>query len=132
MPLNIKLENILLKARQAEADEDPEQAAKLYEDALKEKPVDPFPYERLMIIYRKLQSYRNELRVINTSLKNFRAMNKQRQQRSVGRNITIKNLSNSLMKSSGLVDKKGNLLYEPEPIPKWEKRKAVVEKKLKR
>ncbi|HYK47897.1 MAG TPA: hypothetical protein VEV83_22120 [Parafilimonas sp.] len=132
MPLNIKLEDLVTRGKQAESDEDPEQAAKFYEQALKEQPVDPYPYERLMIIYRKLKRSRDELRVINTGLKNLRASNKQRQQKTVGRNSTIKTLSQALMKSSGLIDKKGNLLYEPEPIPKWEKRKSVVEKKLKK
>jgi hypothetical protein len=132
MPLNVKLEDLLTRGKQAESDEKPEQAAKFYEQALKEQPIDPYPYERLMIIYRKLNSYKDELRVINTGLKNLRASNKQRQQKNVGRNNTIKTLSQALMKSSGLIDKKGNLLYEPEPIPKWEKRKSVVEKKLKK
>ena len=132
MPLNIKLQDLLTRGKQAESDEKPEQAAKFYEQALKEQPIDPYPYERLMIIYRKLNSYKDELRVINTGLKNLRASNKQRQQKNVGRNNTIKTLSQALMKSSGLIDKKGNLLYEPEPIPKWEKRKSVVEKKLKK
>jgi hypothetical protein len=132
MPLNIKLQDLLTRGKQAESDEKPEQAAKFYEQALKEQPIDPYPYERLMIIYRKLNSYKDELRVINTGLKNLRTSNKQRQQKNVGRNNTIKTLSQALMKSSGLIDKKGNLLYEPEPIPKWEKRKSVVEKKLKK
>ena len=132
MPLNIKLQDLLTRGKQAESDEKPEQAAKFYEQALKEQPADPYPYERLMIIYRKLKSYKDELRVINTGLKNLRTSNKQRQQKNVGRNNTIKTLSQALMKSSGLLDKKGNLLYEPEPIPKWEKRKSVVEKKLKK
>ena len=132
MPLNVKLEDLLTRGKQAESDEKPEQAAKFYEQALKEQPIDPYPYERLMIIYRKLNSYKDELRVINTGLKNLRSSNKQRQQKNVGRNNTIKTLSQALMKSSGLIDKKGNLLYEPEPIPKWEKRKSVVEKKLKK
>ena len=132
MPLNIKLQDLLTRGKQAESDEKPEQAAKFYEQALKEQPIDPYPYERLMIIYRKLNSYKDELRVINTGLKNLRSSNKQRQQKNVGRNNTIKTLSQALMKSSGLIDKKGNLLYEPEPIPKWEKRKSVVEKKLKK
>ena len=132
MQLNLKFEDLINKAKQAESDDEPEQAAKFYEQALKEKPSEPYTYERLMIIYRKLKRYRDELRVINSGLKNLRASNKKRQQKTVGRNTTIKTLSQALMKSSGLVDKKGNLLYEPEPIPKWEKRKSVVEKRLKK
>ena len=129
--MNPRFENILFRAKQQEDNENPKQAAKLYEQALQEKPADPFPYERLMIIYRKQKLYKDELRVINTGLKNLREINKQRQQKNIGRNSTISRLSSALMKSSGLIDKKGKLLYEPEPIPKWENRKAVVEKKIK-
>lgn len=40
-------------------------------------------------------------------------------------------ISSKLAKSMGLVDKKGNTTYDPEPIGKWKKRRLVIEKKLK-
>ena len=123
--------NILERAGQAEADGKLELAARLYEQAVKEKPVDEFPYNRLMIIYRKLKSYKDELRVINAGIKNFQEAHKKKAQGSVRKNSTISRLSTALMKSAGLLDKKGNLVYEPGPIDKWKKRKLVVEKKLK-
>jgi len=41
-------------------------------------------------------------------------------------------ISKVLQKSMGLLDKKGESLYRPEPIGRWVKRKAVVEKQLKK
>ena len=123
--------DILERASQAEADEKLQLAARLYEQAVKEKPFNEFPYNRLMIIYRKLKLYKDELRVINAGIKNFQEAHKKRVQGSVRKNSTISRLSTALMKSAGLLDKKGNLVYEPGPIDKWKKRKLIVEKKLK-
>lgn len=36
------------------------------------------------------------------------------------------------MKLTGLADKKGKLLFQKEPLARWNKRKTVVEKRLKR
>jgi len=113
-------------------DDNPEAAAQLYEQVLKGKPTDELPYQRLMIIYRKQKLYKQELRVINAGIKNFRQAYKKRVPRAVQKNSAVSRLSSALMKSAGLADKKGNLLYEPGPISAWEKRKIVVEKKLKR
>ena len=132
MALHISSADLLLKAKKAEIDDNPEAAAQLYEQVLKSKPTDEFPYQRLMIIYRKQKLYKQELRVINAGIKNFREAFKKRVPKSVQKNSTISRLSSALMKSAGLADKKGNLLYEPGPISKWEQRKIVVEKKIKR
>ena len=42
----------------------------------------------------------------------------------------ISDISKKLNKAFHLVDKKGNSLYNPEPINRWQKRKEVVEKKI--
>jgi len=42
----------------------------------------------------------------------------------------ISEISSKLNKAFHLIDKKGNSLYAPEPIDRWEKRKGVVEKKM--
>ena len=72
MALYVSSKDVLAQAKQAELDQDPDRAAKLYEQALKAKPANPLPYERLMIIYRKSKKYKDELRVINTGLNNLR------------------------------------------------------------
>ena len=122
---------ILTKAREAEEEENLEDAAGFYEQLIREKVADDFPFDRLMIIYRKLKRYKDELRVINRGIKVFEdhynkpaSRNKQKQEK-------LATLSNAFMKTAGLKDKKGNLLFIPEPIAKWMKRRSVVEKKLK-
>jgi hypothetical protein len=84
-----------------------------------------------MIIYRKLKRYRDELRIINKGIKVFEDVYKKPAARKGGKQEKLATLSNAFMKSAGLKDKKGNLVYVPEPIARWTKRKAVVEKKLK-
>jgi hypothetical protein len=84
-----------------------------------------------MIIYRKQKMYKEELALINQGIKFFQEYYQKKLNENIGNNNKIKQLSNSLMKSLGLSDKRGANLYEPQPIPKWKKRKLIVEKKLK-
>ncbi len=122
---------ILEKAREAETEGNLEEAAGFYEQLIKQNKVDEFPFDRLMIIYRKLKQYNEELRIINRGIKVFEAFYKKPAGRKSGKQEKLTTLSNAFMKSAGLKDKKGNLVYVPEPISRWEKRKAVVEKKIK-
>ncbi|MFT4154579.1 hypothetical protein [Parafilimonas sp.] len=70
------------------------------------------------IIYRQL-------------LKDFEKYRKlQSSQKTAG--ASIKKLSRRLNKSLGLTNNKGEELYEPPPVPEWKKRKATVEKRLKK
>jgi len=124
------IKEIIDKAKYAESDNDIEQAATLYEQARKADPANQFPYDRLMIIYRKLKKYKEELRVINEGIKFFESFYKNKSQQLVGKDKKIMELSNAFMKRVGLQDKKGKNLYFPEPIAKWQKRKETVQKKL--
>lgn len=119
------------KAKEAESQDKPEDAAKLYEFAIKEKMLDEFPFDRLMIIYRKLKRYKEELRTIEKGIRLFEEHYKKPAGKNSAKLQQISTLSNAFLKTAGLKDKKGNLLYTPEPISRWLKRKAVVEKKLK-
>jgi tetratricopeptide (TPR) repeat protein len=119
------------KAKEAEAEGNLEDAASLYEEIVKQNPVEEFPYDRLMIIYRKLKRYNDELKVINRGIKVYENFYKKPVRKNSTKQKQVVSLSDAFMKSSGLADKKGNLLYLPEPISRWTKRKAVVEKKLK-
>ena len=121
-------------AREAESNEDFDQAIKLYEANIKEGHPDPYSFDRLMILYRKQKKYKDELRVINRAIKVFTddytrhrksmiAVAKSKKQ--------VQALSDAIMKKSGLADRKGNETYVPEPIGKWMKRKEVVEKRMK-
>jgi tetratricopeptide (TPR) repeat protein len=117
-------------ARSAEESDDKEKAANLYERAVKLQPHEEMPYNRLMIIYRKLYRYEDELKIIEKGIRSFDDFYKKRAQKIVSKNKTAEQLSKSLAKSLGLTDRKGNEMYHPGPIDAWLKRKAVVENKL--
>jgi len=123
---------LIEKAEKAEKNEQLDEAMKLYKDALKIEPSYELSYDRLMIIYRKQKNYKEELKVINEGIKFFQKQHENKQQQLSNSNKKIVQLSNALMKSVGLKDKKGKNIYYPEPIPKWQKRKQLVEKKMKR
>jgi tetratricopeptide (TPR) repeat protein len=120
----------LQQAEAAEKNDDLELAEKLYKEQIKQNAFNASAYTRLMIIYRKQKKYKEELEIINKALQHFKEYQNKKSS-SKTNNAAIKKLSKSLNKSLGLTDKKGNFLYEPEPIPTWKKRKATVEKKLK-
>jgi tetratricopeptide (TPR) repeat protein len=120
----------LSRARDAESAGNLEDAAALYEQLVKENSSDEFVFDRLMILYRKLKFYNDELRTINKGIKVFEDIYKKSTGRKSAKQQKLTTLSNAFMKSAGLKDKKGNLLYIPEPLSRWMKRKTVVEKKL--
>ena len=96
---------------------------------------DTHPYDRLMIHYRKKRLYAEELQVIRRGIAVF--MEQLKRQRSAllktgKRSTAIKTLSSQLSKATGLTDKKGQELYMPEPLPRWNRRKATVEEKIKK
>jgi tetratricopeptide (TPR) repeat protein len=132
MALHVTSLKITDEAINAELEEDLKRAATLYEQAIKEKPTDEFSYNRLMIVYRKLKQYKDELRVINKAIKNFKEAHAKKIGKGLRKNSTVGKLSTALMKTAGLLDKKGNAVYVPEPIARWEKRKLTVEKRLKK
>ena len=117
-------------AREAESAGKLEDAATHYEQLIKENSSDEFVFDRLMILYRKLKLYKEELRTINKGIKVFEDIYKKPTGRKSAKQEKLTTLSNAFMKSAGLKDKKGNLLYTPEPLSRWMKRKRVVEKKL--
>ncbi len=127
--LTISHSNSVQLGKEEEAMGNFKQAAKYYEEAIKEVRADELPFNRLMIIYRKQKLFKDELRVIKKGIKTFEAIY-QKQSAKSRKSKKLSDLSELFMKSSGLKDKKGNLLYQPEPIAKWVKRKEVVEKKL--
>jgi hypothetical protein len=121
-------------AKEAELNEHIEEAIRLYELNIKEEVTDQFAYDRLMVIYRKQKAYNDELRVIKRGIQLFTEQTKKQLKENISthKNKTqLERLSNAFMKGAGLIDKKGNDKHVPEPVNKWMKRQAVVEKKLK-
>jgi len=127
--LTISHFNNVQLGKEEEAKDNFKQAAKYYEEAIKDVRADELPFNRLMIIYRKQKLFKDELRVIKKGIKTFEAFYKTQSAKS-RKGKKLSDLSELFMRSSGLKDKNGNLVYQPEPIAKWVKRKEVVEKKL--
>jgi hypothetical protein len=122
-------------AAEAEANGDIKRAISLYEKNIKKGLADSFPFDRLLVIYRKQKRYKDELRVINKGIEVFsQQIEKQQQQllkKSTNKN-QLKRLSTLFGKKVGLVNKKGDDMYVPAPVSRWLKRKKVVEGKLKK
>lgn len=121
---------LLNDAKEAEANNELEKAAKIYEKAVRAAPHEEHPYNRLMIIYRKLTWYEEELKIIKKGIAVFEELHQKRTERLLGKNQTAARLSSALAKSLGQKGKKVEPLYFPAPVPKWLKRQKVVEKKL--
>lgn len=62
---------LMLEGKEAEENNELEKAAKIYERAIKSEPHEEQPYNRLMIIYRKLTRYEDELDAIKKGIKAF-------------------------------------------------------------
>lgn len=118
--------DLMAQAREAE-DSSPEEAVRLYHDVLKKDPLHVRAYDRLMILYRKEKDYKKELSLINSGIRTFEKLYNNHPGKHSKK---ISEISNKLNKAFHLVDKKGNSLYAPEPVGRWQKRRAVVEKKL--
>ena len=99
-----------------------------YAEIIKRDPLREKAYDRLMILYRKEKDYKSELRLINTGIKTFEAFYKSKKTGSK----KIAEISKKLNRSFGFTDKKGNAVYDPEPIARWKKRKVTVEKRIKK
>ena len=122
------INELTVKANEAEKS-DPSSAIELYNRILKKDPLQTAAYDRLMILYRQEKNYKKELSIINTGIKTFEKFYKSK---SIKPSKKISEISEKLNKAFQLVDKKGNSLYNPEPIGRWQKRKEVVEKKMQR
>lgn len=121
---------MVLEARDAEDNNELEKAAKIYERAIKSEPHEELPYSRLMIVYRKLTWYEDELKTIKKGIAAFEELYQKKSERLLGKNKSVERLSNALAKSLGQKEKKTETSFYPEPIPTWMKRQRTVEKKL--
>ena len=101
-----------------------------FKNTIRIEPGNPLAYNKLMILYRKEKMYKEELQLINDAIKNIQAAYDNKKSK-VKTNATILKLSAALMKSMGLIDKKGKSAYEPVPIKAWKKRKETVLKRMK-
>jgi tetratricopeptide (TPR) repeat protein len=117
---------LLAKAKQAEEKENWNEAIKIYQQLVKQNPRDEFPYDRLMVIFRKQKRYPEELKLIDKGLKTFGDVYKKRSEKFISKHKGLDKLSQALIKKAGLAKNE----FVPEPIKTWLKRKEIVEKKL--
>lgn len=104
-----------------------------YREDVEKGVIDPHPYDRLMIHYRKEKDYAAELKLIKKAISTFKKHYTDLQRTSIKKKKSkIQELSRQFSKTAGLTDKKGNEIYLPEPLPKWIKRQATVEQKMSR
>jgi len=129
MPVTKHYTELIEEARNVEADGELEKAASIYEQAIRQHPMDEFPYNRLMIIYRKFKQPKNELRVIKKALEVYTAFY-DKKLKPYTSNTKVGQLSKALLKSVTGSAKKTSYTSYPEPIPRWTLRKKAVEKKL--
>ncbi|HJW17551.1 MAG TPA: hypothetical protein VJ499_10545 [Flavisolibacter sp.] len=129
MPVTKHYTELIEAARNVEAEGELEKAASFYEQAIRQHPMDEFPYNRLMIIYRKFRQPKNEFRVINKALDIFIGYY-DKKLKPYTSNTRIGQLSKALLKSVTGSAKKTSYTSYPEPIPRWTLRKKAVEKLL--
>jgi tetratricopeptide (TPR) repeat protein len=125
--LDGSIRELLEDGRMFESRREYEKAIKVYNAVLKKDKRNETAYTRLMIVSRKSKDYAEELRVINQALEAFEADDIKNKKEHSG---NIEKLSLSLGKLTGLIDRKGKSLYDPEPVATWKKRKLMVQKRL--
>ena len=78
------------------------------------------------------QSIPKRTYVINQGINSFKGEFRRKHKQLPTLSTKVSRLSKTLAKSHGLTDKKGIAVHTPEPILKWEHRKEVVLKKMKK
>jgi tetratricopeptide (TPR) repeat protein len=130
LPSHLTKNELLEEAKEAEGAEDWKKAESLYEKITKTDPHNESAYNRLMIIYRKQKEPGKELAIIKKAINAFENMYAASVKTRKSKKVS--HLSNAFLKLTGLADKNGKLLYLPAPLDKWERRKILLEKKLKK
>ena len=123
----LSIKDMISKASEAEGTKDIKVATELYRKVIKSDKLNMYAYDRLMKIFRQVKDYKKELAIIDSAIKVYEQLYKSK---AATKSKKIGEISQKLNRSFGLIDKKGNNLYNPEPIGRWKKRKANVEKKI--
>jgi tetratricopeptide (TPR) repeat protein len=128
MPENVpSIKDLQEQAAEAEDNKDAALAIQLYKQIVAQDALNIPAYNSLMKLYRRGKDYKKELGIIDKAIRNYEAYYRKHQPKH---NKKIDDISRKLNKAFGLTDKKGNAVYNPEPIGGWKKRKLVVEKRL--
>jgi len=121
---------LLDQAKEAELASDVEKASRYYEKATRLEPLEPFAYNRLMIIYRKGKNYTAELNTITRGIDKFLEEKQKREKNFNAKHKQAARLSKTLLKELGSPGSKEMEKAYPEPVNTWQKRKLIVEQKL--
>lgn len=120
--------DLIQEAREAESRNASAEAVKNYNLALRLLPLHPHAYHRLMVLHRKSRNYSKELAIIDKAISRFdKAFRFSKRSKLPARSLR---LSKNLAKTLGLLDKKGNVTYQPEPIATWHRRKLALLKRM--
>ncbi|HEY4154163.1 MAG TPA: hypothetical protein VGM24_02020 [Puia sp.] len=119
----------LREARSLEDDETAEQAIAAYEKIRRAYPLKEESYDRLMVLYRKTKRYKEEIKLIGEAISIFETRYGTLKKKVKGK---IATLSKALLNTTGLADKKGRPLYQMQPVGRWQKRKLLLQEKLKK
>jgi len=120
--------------KEAEANQQPELAAELYEKELAKGYNDLVPYERLLVLYRRQKKYKDELRVLNQGIQLLEDQMTDRQKDVFAKKrqrTKLLRLSKTLAQKMGLLSSKGDHLLLPQPLEKWTNRRKALQKKIK-
>lgn len=123
----IQLTDEKIKAVSLEKANDPKAAVKIYEAILKRTPSDLQILTRLIINSRKIKDYKKELKYINALMKVYESFYAPQKRKSA----LVISISAKINKSLGTTDKSGKRIYTDDSIKRLEKRKLLVEKKIK-
>src|SRR4051794_27441757 len=99
---------LIKSARLLEAEGETEKAASMYEDAIAQKPLEEFPYDRLMIYYRRQKNYEAELKIIKKALSVFTDHYEKKPEKLIGKDPKLVRLSKALLKSVNRGQKTGS------------------------
>jgi hypothetical protein len=102
---------------------DKEKAIAEYKNILSVYPLSEEAYDRIMILFRQTKKAKEEMHWIEKAIRTFEKSFRQPGDRSKGEVAT---LSRSILRSTGLLNKKGKPLYQPAPISRWQKRKELL------
>ncbi|MCF6407339.1 bacterial transcriptional activator domain-containing protein [Chitinophaga filiformis] len=123
---------ILSEAKEAESMGDSGKAITLYQQAVKNDPLQEQAWQRLMILHRKQKDYAGELKIINLALKAYETHSREVQQQWLQKNKKAAPLIKSLAKSLGLMNTSGVMIDHNPILDKWNHRKEWVKARLKK
>lgn len=104
---------------------------KYYLQATKRNPLDVLAYRRLMMYYRKQKDYDKESQLIQTAIDAHTNVVYQSYRQWLLKNRRHATTAKALIKSLGLLDRKGMPVVDDPQVDAWKKRLAIVKKRIK-